>query len=109
VSAAVSLLSANPHSEFRRAAVRIFWLIATGTAAVLLAPDIASDAGRASPWANTPASLRVLSIMILAEVLVVWLIVGTVCGLLMERQPWYRNLYLLVVLILPFLLFPRIH
>lgn len=99
-------MSTNSPSGFERAAIRIFWLIATGIVALMLAPALAQETARGNASGTTPVAL--LTGIVVAQVLLGWLIAGTVCGLVMERQPLHCNLYLLVILGLLLLLIPAV-
>lgn len=87
--------------------MRVFWLVATGIAAIWKAPGIADDVGYGLAYAST-ASVLPASIVTFVGVASAWLFVGVVGGLLMERQPWYRSLYLLVPMFLYLLAAPGI-
>ena len=89
----------RPESQFRHTATRVFWFVATGVAAILLAPEIAYDVGRGLAYAPD-SSVLLAGIFTFACVAMIWLVMGTLCGLAMEQQPWHRNLYLLVTLVL---------
>lgn len=96
-----------PKSKSRRTATRVFWLVATGIVATLKVPEIAYDVGRGLAYAPTPSVLPT-SIATAVSVATAWLVAGILCGLVMEEQPWYRNLYLLVPIVLFLLLTPGI-
>lgn len=79
----------------------------TGIVAIWRAPDISDDVGRRLAYAPA-SSVLPATINILIGVIAAWLIVGISCGLLMENQPWYRNLYLVVPIVFYMLLTPAV-
>jgi len=89
--------SESPNGQFAK---RVFWLVVAGVAAIWLAPEIADDVGIKNSYSTTSATILIVSIMTLVQVVLAWLAAGIVCGLIIERQPWYRSLYLLVPLVL---------
>lgn len=85
--------------------VRLVWLIVACACAALHGPTLAATSSWAIGASHSP---NLLVVAILLKAIILWVGLGLLGGFLMQRQPWYRSLYVMLPMIVFALVAPGI-